>query len=94
MEQHAHPALSFRCLTIVWALLLVLTGITVGVSRLDLGALNIWAALGIATLKASLVILYFMHLKNEPLLFKVCLFITLLTLAAFIGLTFFDVLYR
>ena len=94
MEQCEHSPLSFRCLTTVWALLLVLTGITVAVSRLDLGALNIWAALGIATLKAGLVVLYFMHLKNEPRLFKLCLFIALLTLAAFIGLTFFDVLYR
>ncbi len=94
MNRYSHPALSFRCLTTVWALLLVLTGITVFVSRLDLGALNIWAALGIATLKASLVVLYFMHLKHEPRLLKLCLFIALLTLASFIGLTFFDVLYR
>lgn len=94
MNQTAHTALSFRCLTTVWILLLVLTGITVGVSRLDLGALNIWAALGIATLKASLVILYFMHLKSEPRLLVICLFVALLTLATFIGLTFFDVLYR
>lgn len=94
MNQTAHTALSFRCLTTVWILLLVLTGITVGVSQLDLGALNIWAALGIATLKASLVILYFMHLKSEPRLLVICLFVALLTLATFIGLTFFDVLYR
>ena len=94
MNRTTHAALSFRCLTIVWILLLVLTGITVGVSRLDLGAINIWAALGIATLKASLVVFYFMHLKSEPRLLVICLFITLLTLATFIGLTFLDVLYR
>ncbi len=94
MNQTTHGALSFRCLTTVWILLLVLTGITVGVSHLDLGAINIWAALGIATLKASLVVFYFMHLKHEPRLLVICLFITLLTLATFIGLTFFDVLYR
>ncbi len=94
MNRTTHAALSFRCLTTVWILLLLLTGITVGVSRLDLGAINIWAALGIATLKASLVVFYFMHLKSEPRLLVICLFITLLTLATFIGLTFLDVLYR
>ena len=94
MNRTTHAALSFRCLTTVWILLLLLTGITVGVSRLDLGAINVWTALGIATLKASLVVFYFMHLKNEPKLLVICLFIALLTLAAFIGLTFLDVLYR
>ncbi|MEZ4484102.1 MAG: cytochrome C oxidase subunit IV family protein [Syntrophotaleaceae bacterium] len=94
MNQATHEALSFRCLTTVWILLLILTGITVGVSRFDLGAINIWAALGIATLKASLVVFYFMHLKNEPRLLLVCLLVSLLTLATFIGVTFVDVLYR
>lgn len=94
MNQPAHAPMSFRCLTSVWIVLLILTGITVGVSRFDFGAINIWAALGIASLKASLVILYFMHLKNEPRLLVTCLFVALLTLATFIGLTFFDVLYR
>lgn len=94
MNQPAHAALSFRCLTTIWILLLILTGITVGVSRFDLGAINIWVALGIASLKASLVVFYFMHLKSEPRLLLICLFVALLTLATFIGLTFFDVLYR
>jgi cytochrome c oxidase subunit 4 len=94
MNQTTHAPMSFRSLTFIWILLLILTGITVGVSRFDLGAINIWAALGIATLKASLVVLYFMHLKNEPRLLVICLLVALLTLATFIGLTFFDVLYR
>jgi len=94
MNRTVHPPLSFRCLTTVWILLLILTGITVAVCRLDLGAINVWVALGIATLKASLVIFYFMHLKHEPRLLVICLFIALLTLATFIGLTFLDVLYR
>lgn len=94
MNQPVHAALSFRCLTTVWIFLLILTGITVGIARFDLGALNIWAALGIASLKAGLVVFYFMHLKSEPRLILICLFTALLTLATFIGLTFFDVLYR
>lgn len=94
MNQTAHAPMSFRCLTTVWMLLLILTGITVGVSRFDLGAVNIWLALGIATLKASLVVFYFMHLKHEPRMLLICLLIAMLTLATFIGLTFFDVLYR
>lgn len=92
-EQH-HAAVPYRTFVIVWALLLVLTAITVAVSRVHLGALNIWAALGIASLKSALVIFFFMHLKYEKKLFKYFLLGALVTLAIFIGLTFFDVHYR
>jgi cytochrome c oxidase subunit 4 len=47
------------------AALVALTAVTVAVARLDLGAANVAVALGIATLKASLVALFFMHLKYE-----------------------------
>ena len=71
-----------------------LTGVTVAVSRLDLGALNVWVALGIASLKSSLVIAVFMHMKYEKPLFKICLAAALIILLLFIGITFLDVLYR
>lgn len=43
--------------------LLILTGITVGASRFDFGSANVAIALAIATCKAILVSLFFMHLK-------------------------------
>ena len=49
----------------VYGALLVLTVITVLVSYVDLGLLNVFVALGIASVKASLVALFFMHLKWE-----------------------------
>ena len=67
------------------AALLVLTAITVWVAQFDFGAGNIYVALGIAALKASLVVLFFMHLRwDRPFnsivfvgsLFLVALFIT------------------
>jgi cytochrome c oxidase subunit 4 len=94
MTEQAHAAVPYRTFIIVWALLLVLTATTVAVSRIHLGALNIWVALGIASLKSGLVIFFFMHLKYEKLLFKIFLLGALVTLAIFIGLTFFDVHYR
>ena len=78
----------------MWICLLILTGVTVAVAQYNLGPLNIWVALGIATLKAGLVVAVFMHMKYESLLFKLALFSTLAILAIFIGLTFVDVLYR
>ena len=54
----------------VFVALLALTGITVWAARHDFGALNTPVALGIAVLKAVLVILYFMHVKYSPRLTK------------------------
>jgi cytochrome c oxidase subunit 4 len=51
----------------VGAALLVLTAITVGASYIDLGSIlvNFVVAMLIASVKASLVLLYFMHMKYE-----------------------------
>jgi cytochrome c oxidase subunit 4 len=45
--------------------LLILTVITVVVASYDFGNLNIWVALAIAVIKASLVVAFFMHLKYD-----------------------------
>jgi cytochrome c oxidase subunit 4 len=47
----------------IWIALLVCTGLTVGAAFIDLGPFNIVVALGIATIKATLVVLFFMHVK-------------------------------
>ncbi len=92
-EEHAH-IVPYKTFAIVWIALLFLTGTTIAVAQYDLGALNIWVALGIATLKSGLVVAIFMHMKYESILFKLALFATLAILATFIGLTLCDVLYR
>ncbi len=59
-----HPHISSVAFYVaVFAGLLVLTGMTVGQSYVDLGSLNIVLVILIATLKASLVVTFFMHLK-------------------------------
>jgi cytochrome c oxidase subunit 4 len=47
----------------IWITLLVLTVVTAGVATIDLGPFNTIVALVIATFKALLVILFFMHVK-------------------------------
>lgn len=92
-QNHTH-IVSYRLFILVWAALVILTGTTVAVSRIDLGGLNIWLALAIASAKSALVIAFFMHMKYEGRLLRITLFTALVTLAIFIGFTFFDVLYR
>jgi cytochrome c oxidase subunit 4 len=52
-------------LTIILCLL-ALTAATVAAAYVNLGPLNIVVALAIATLKATLVVLFFMHAKYVP----------------------------
>ncbi len=58
---------------LVFLALLVLTGITVWVAFMDLGAMNNVVALGIASIKATLVLLYFMRVRHSPSLTKVAI---------------------
>lgn len=94
MSEHKHEPVPYRTFILIWAALLVLTVVTVVVSRIQLGALNIWVALTIASVKSSLVVFIFMHLRQESRLFKLGILTLLIIVATFIGLTFTDILYR
>ncbi len=95
--QHT-PAVGHRVplslLAAVLLALLVLTLITVSVTLvpwLDLGRSgNLWIALGIATLKATLVALYFMHLRYERPFNAVVLVCALLFVMLFCSLVLMD----
>lgn len=78
----------------VFAALLVLTGATVAVSYVDLGLWNVAVALAIASVKASLVALFFMHLKHEGGLVWTFALVPVLFLVLIIGGTLSDTLFR
>ena len=78
----------------VFAALMVLTILTVFVSTLDLGLLNTPIALAIAVTKATLVILFFMHVIHSTRLTWVVILASLLWLAVMFVLTFADYLTR
>jgi len=86
--------LSYRKLAAVWVGLLALTALTVWVSRVNVGFSHVWGSLVIAAIKGGLVIGFFMHMRYEGRLLLSLLYLALVTLAIFIGLTFFDILYR
>ena len=93
MADAAHRALPYRVYLTVWACLILLTGLTVAVSYTTLHV-AIQVALLIATTKASLVMLYFMHLRFEGRLYFVMLLVVLGIYAIFIGGTLGDFLFR
>jgi cytochrome c oxidase subunit 4 len=86
--------LSYKQLLSVLAILIALTAITILASKIDLGPLNIWMALLIASVKSSFVLLYFMHLKYEHKVFMITFLITVFTVAILIGFMFWDIAWR
>ena len=75
----------------IWLALLVLTGLTAGVTFVNLGPFNTVVALVIATLKTLLVVLIFMHVKYaSDRLTKVVLVSALFWLLLLLGLSLAD----
>ena len=85
--EHVVP---LRIYLFVFFSLLVLTGTTVAVAFVDLGPLNNLVAMGIAVLKATLVILFFMHVRYSTRLTPLVIASGLLGLIIMVGLTLAD----
>lgn len=78
----------------IFAGLMVLTAVTVGVAFIQLGRFNFPVAMAIATLKATLVVLFFMHVKYSSRLTKLIVGMAFFFLAILLSLTMTDYLSR
>ncbi len=90
----AHHVLPLKVYLTVAATLYVFTAITVAVSFVHFGEFNIVVALLIATIKASIVALYFMHLRYDNKLFTSVFVSSLIFLGLFLTLTMLDLGHR
>jgi len=91
VEHHgvAH-VLPLWLLLAVFGGLLAMTWLTVAVTYLDLGRLNLFLALFIATIKAFLVAMYFMHLRYDRPLNGVIFIFAIFFVMLFIGIVLMD----
>jgi cytochrome c oxidase subunit 4 len=87
---HVHIATT-RFYVGIFAALVLLTIATVKVSYYDFGSANIVIAILIATMKASLVAAFFMHLRHDKLFNTLAFLSAFLFLGIFILLTYDDV---
>ena len=85
---------SVRTYVVVFAALMVLTVVTVTVAFQNLGVLNDIAALTIAVMKTTLVVLYFMHIRHSSALSKLVAAAGFLWLIILIAFTMSDYLTR
>jgi cytochrome c oxidase subunit IV len=87
-------AVSTRTYYVVFAVLLACTYLTWQVAYYDLGPLNTIAALGIAIVKATLVVLFFMHARSSSRLTWIVIAAGLFWLGILLVLTAGDYLTR
>jgi cytochrome c oxidase subunit 4 len=90
----AEHVVPIRIYVIIFATLLVLTAVTTAVAYVNLGPLNVVVMLLIAFFKASLVILYFMHVRFTSRLTQIAAVSGFAWLVILIGLTLSDELTR
>src|SRR5690348_18415537 len=91
MSEHSEHVVPLKTNVAVWLALLVLTGVTTAIAFVDLGPLNTIVALVIATCKALLVVLIFMHVKYaSDKLVKVVVISALFFLMLLLGLSLAD----
>ncbi len=93
-QSHEHHILPLKVYLSVFATLILLTVITVWVAQFHFGAFNGIVAMGIATVKATLVGMYFMHLKYDNKLYGIILISSVGFLVLFWFFTYFDFVTR
>jgi cytochrome c oxidase subunit IV len=89
-----HHVLPVKTCMMVFSALLFLTAITVGAANIDLGWFNFPLAMIIATIKAALVVFFFMGLLYDSNENRTIFFSSFIFLAIFVMFTLSDVLFR
>ena len=85
---------SYGTYVYVWVALLLLLALTIVVAKVEFSKYGVLVNLLIASIKAGLVLFFFMHLKYERWLLKAMLSMVIATLTAVIALFFADVMFR
>ncbi len=93
-EAHGPHIVSPKIYLLVFLALLIGTTLTVVASYLELGPWNPIIALGIAVAKATLVVLFFMHIKYSSKLMKLTVVSGIFTFLALVGMSMSDYISR
>jgi cytochrome c oxidase subunit 4 len=89
-----HHIVRYRTYVIILLFLLSFTALSILVTSFELGPLAVSAALLFATLKTTLVFLYFMHLKFDQPIYRIMVSVVLLVFVLVIVITFLDYSFR
>ncbi len=74
--------------------LLVLTAVSVAVTSIELGPLTVTVALLLAAVKSLIVLIYFMHLKFDNIIYSIMVGFVMFSIISILIITFLDYLFR
>lgn len=95
MENGNHHITSHKFYLLILGALMLLTLVSVGVTRIELGPLATFTALALATVKSVLVLAIFMHLKFDHKIFTIMFaIVTVVFIAIIFFTTTFDYSFR
>jgi len=92
-KEHQH-IVSYKTYIIILLVLLSLTFASIAITSIELGPITVLGALLLASIKTSMVLAYFMHLKFDSMFFKIMVPLVFLLLGVVIYITFLDYIYR
>ncbi|QDU98101.1 cytochrome C oxidase subunit IV family protein [Lignipirellula cremea] len=90
----SHHVVSVKTYLIVFAVLLVLLVLTVAAAQIEHGVLNLTVAISIAVVKATLIALFFMHLRYNSAVIRLAAAAGFFWLAILLVITMSDYLTR
>ena len=86
--------ITIRSYVIAWSALVLLSGLTLALTFLPLGAFHVSVALLIAAVKSTFVVMIFMHMAEQDGSSRVALVVSILLLAILVALTAADIATR
>ena len=95
MSDHSH-APSYKSDLITFGILMALTAVTIGASYATGGTtvLAVSVAMAIASIKATIVVRNFMHIKYDDVIYKIFIGLVMLLFFSFIAILAIDYAYR
>lgn len=89
-----HHIVPYKNHLIVLMVLLVLTAVSVAVTSIELGPLTVTVALLLAAVKSLIVLIYFMHLKFDNIIYSIMVGFVMFSIISILIITFLDYLFR
>lgn len=94
MSEEKHHISSYKSHLLVLMALLILTAASVAVTSVEMGAYNTLVAMLLAGAKATLVLLWFMHLRFDNKIYAIFTAFVIVLFLLVLFVTFFDYSYR
>lgn len=94
MAEEKHHIIPYKTFLMVLGVLIVLTLLSVAITQIELAQWSTAAAMILAGIKSTFVLLIFMHLKYEMRMFKVMVGLIIALVLVVMVVTMFDYFYR